>query len=193
MLHVTDQELIDGTWTATTLAGTTKVWSKDSPRYYETARFTLHRRFGFGRLVFQTDQDLAIMDEDATDTTHINGICEGFEPSWRPGTQWIVFIHRCGVTGTFDVSTIQADGTGLEDVLATGADDFAPDWFPDGTQMVLNSNETGNTDVYVANANGSGLTNLTNDPAADVYPAISPDGTRNSSSRATATATTTST
>lgn len=174
-LHVTKQKRIEGAWTATTLAGTTKTWSKGAPRYFETGRFTLHRRFGFGRLVFQSQQSLFMMDEDGTDLSPIDGICEGFEPSWRPSTQQIAFMHRCGPTGTFDVSVMGVDGNGLDELLATATDDFAPDWSHDGQQLALNSQETGDPEVYVVNADGGGLTNLTNDPASDLYPAFSPD------------------
>jgi len=51
-LHVVEQRQIDGTWTGTKLAGTTRLWTKRAPRYHQTGKFTLHRKFGFGRLVF---------------------------------------------------------------------------------------------------------------------------------------------
>lgn len=177
-LHVVKQARIDGVWTATRLAGTTRIWTKSAPRYHHTGRFTLDRRFGLGRLVFQGGQNLFVMDGDGTDEHHVGGICEGFEPSWRPSTQEIAFIHRCGPTGTFEVSAISANGTGLRELLATGTDESGPNWSNDGRQLTLTSDEAGNRDVFVMNADGSGLTNLTNDAGTDAYPAFSPDGTQ---------------
>lgn len=175
--HVTERELIDGVWTATEIKGTTRDWFRTDPRYHHTGTFVLRRAYGYGRLVFQSDQQLWVMDEDGTHRSQVGGVCEGFEPSWRPDTQEISFIHRCGATGTFDVSTIRTNGTGLQEMLATATDESGPDWSNDG-RLAMTSDETGDRDVYVMNANGSGLTNLTNDPSTDAYPAFSPDGSR---------------
>lgn len=176
VLRAVERERIDGVWTATELVGTTRVWARSAPRYHDTGRFTLNRRFGLGRLVFQSEQDLFIMDGDGTDRHAVGGICEGFEPSWRPSTQQIAFIHRCGPTGTFEVSAIRANGTGLQELLATDTDESGPNWSNDG-RLTLTSDTVGNRDVFVMNADGSGLTNITNHPATDAYPAFSPDGT----------------
>ena len=176
-LKVVEQARIDGIWTATKLVGTTRVWSKSAPRYHDSGRFTLYRRFGLGHLVFQSGQHLFTMDGDGTDVHPVGGICEGFEPSWRPSTKEIAFIHRCGPTGTFEVSAIGVNGAGLRELVATDTDESGPDWSNDG-RLTLTSDSAGNRDVFVADANGNGLTNLTNDAATDAYPAFSPDGTQ---------------
>jgi TolB protein len=175
-LRVVERRMIDGTWTATKLTGEMKDWSKGAPKYHRVEKFTIHRHFGFGKLVFQASQHLAMMDGDGTNRRMIGGICEGFEPSWRPSTNEVAFIHRCGVSGTFDVSSIGSDGTGLHELLATSTDEAGPDWSNDG-RLTMASDQTGDRDVYVMNADGTGLTNITNNAATDTYPAFSPDGT----------------
>jgi Tol biopolymer transport system component len=85
------------------------------------------------------------------------------------------------LTGHSDVYTINPDGTArrqLTHVSATQAAG-APDWSPDGTKIVYESNQTGDYRIWVMNADGSGQRQLTNDPGfADLEPAWSPDGTR---------------
>jgi Tol biopolymer transport system component len=53
-----------------------------------------------------------------------------------------------------------------------------PDWSPDGTKIVYQSDATGGGDLYVMNRDGSGQTRLTGDPAFEFGPAWSPDGTQ---------------
>ena len=177
VLRVVERERIDGVWTATELVGTTRVWARSAPRYHDTGRFTLNRRFGLGRLVFQSEQDLFIMDGDGTDRHAVGGICEGFEPSWRPSTQQIAFIHKCGPTGTFEVSVVSAHGTGFRQMMTSDQDDFGPDWSTDG-RLALSSWATGDAEIYTMAADGSDVVQITSNPALDFYPSWSPDGSQ---------------
>jgi Tol biopolymer transport system component len=58
--------------------------------------------------------------------------------------------------------------------------DAAPDWSPDGTQLVFNSNRSGNSEVYRMKASPEGRlnkpVNLSRSPAMDSAPSWSPDG-----------------
>ncbi len=130
-----------------------------------------------GRLVFQSGEQTWVMDADGQGQYQVTGVCEGLEPSWRPGTDEIAFINRCGPTGSFEISAILSDGSGFRQLLTSEADDSGPDWSNDG-RLALTSDLSGDRDVYVMNADGSNLVNLTNDPARDEYPSFSPDGTQ---------------
>jgi TolB protein len=52
----------------------------------------------------------------------------------------------------------------------------APDWSPDGTQIVFVSSVGGSPDIYVANADGTGVRSFAAGRSGEDYPAWSPDG-----------------
>jgi TolB protein len=59
--------------------------------------------------------------------------------------------------------------------FSTG-DDRYPDWSPDGTQIVFESDRYGNKDLFVVPVTGGAGTQITSDSAWDARPAWSPDG-----------------
>lgn len=73
------------------------------------------------------------------------------EAKWSPdGTRLV--LERQGTGGT-EVWTMNADGTGLTQVLAVGSAVHSnPAWSPDGTQIVYSNN----CELHVMNADGSG-------------------------------------
>ena len=73
---------------------------------------------------------------------------------------------------------MNADGTGQTRLTNNGAEDSAPAFSPDGSQIVYAPLSAGNREIYVMNADGSGQTNLSNNSAPEDVPAFSPDGWR---------------
>ena len=118
-------------------------------------------------------------------------------PAWSPDGQRLVFNSWANVDGTGikppqtrDIFVINVDGTGLTnltqhikmkgrgstaDILA---DDFRPDWSPDGRKIAFTTTRDGNLAIYLMNADGTGPTRLTNNTASDRGPKWSPDGTK---------------
>lgn len=80
--------------------------------------------------------------------------------------------------GDADIYLINADGSGIINLTNHPANDFSPDWSPDGSQLVFRTNRDGNHEIYVMNADGSNPVNLTNHTAEERSPAWSPDGTQ---------------
>jgi Tol biopolymer transport system component len=118
-------------------------------------------------------------------------------PAWSPNGQRIAFSSWGNADGsgvkppqTRDIFVINVDGTGLtnltQNIKAEGrqgttdvlADDFRPDWSPDGRKIAFTTNRDGNQEIYLMNADGSAATRLTNNTASDRGPKWSPDGTR---------------
>jgi len=70
-----------------------------------------------------------------------------------------------------------ADGSDQRRLTRSPAKDLDPDWSPDGSRLVFQSNRRDrNWDLYTILADGSGLERLTGSPAAEWAPAWSPDG-----------------
>jgi Tol biopolymer transport system component len=81
--------------------------------------------------------------------------------------------------GDFEIYTMNSDGSGVLQLTSDPADDFNPNWSPDGNKIAFASNRGagGDYDVYVMNSDGSGVIQLTSDAANDWTPNWSPDGT----------------
>ncbi len=118
-------------------------------------------------------------------------------PAWSPDGKRIGFNSWANVDGTGieppqrrDVFVINVDGTGLtnltQQIKVEGrgstadilADDFRPDWSPDGRKIAFTTNRDGNLEIYFMNADGTGPTRLTHNSASDRGPKWSPDGTK---------------
>jgi TolB protein len=108
--------------------------------------------------------------------------------AWSPDGSRLAFAATLG--GTFEILTVQADGSGLRRLTDNAAYDDIPMWSPDGGRVTFVS-DRGRTssipnfkpqDIYVMNADGSGQTRLNAgaefEQAYSSAPAWSPDGRR---------------
>jgi len=97
----------------------------------------------------------------------------------------IVFIAN--PTGTWQMYTINADGTGMTQITnlpATTIEGWAPSFSPDGKKIAFCHDMSGAPEIYTINADGTGLTRLTFDKLFDCVPRWSPDGRRIAFARA---------
>jgi Tol biopolymer transport system component len=96
----------------------------------------------------------------------------------------IVFTSNIDPAGRWDLFTMRSDGTGVKrlTILPDPSSPFsAPDWSPDGTQLVFTSPSPSSRlgQVYRIDADGSGLTQLTHGTGIDADSASwSPDGSK---------------
>ena len=88
-------------------------------------------------------------------------------------------VGRIVFTRGDDVWTMSADGSSQANVTqSAGARDANPDWSPDGSRILFDSDRDGNRELYVMNADGSGGVRLTSSPGSDSAGVWSPDGSR---------------
>ncbi|MGI8655313.1 MAG: LpqB family beta-propeller domain-containing protein [Pyrinomonadaceae bacterium] len=80
--------------------------------------------------------------------------------------------------GSFQIYTMNSDGSNQINVSNSAADDISPAWSPDGSKLAFVSDRDGNNEIYTMNADGSNQQRLTDNAANDLSPAWSPDNTR---------------
>jgi Tol biopolymer transport system component len=151
------------------------VWSPDGERI----------AFVFSKEDEDHNIDIYLMDQDGSDPVRLTEF-ESIEvdPTWSPDGTKIAFSSgqdtytdmMQGVVSVFNIFVMAPDGSGVERLTDIEAKNMAPDWSPDGNNLVFQTDRDGNLEIYLMNADGSGQTNLTNDPSDDQTPAWSPDG-----------------
>ena len=69
--------------------------------------------------------------------------------------------------GNAEVYVMGVDGTQPKNVTNDPADDYSPEWSPEGRELAFISDRSGKTEVYVVAADGTNLRQLTDDPEAN--------------------------
>ncbi|MGH2712242.1 MAG: phosphodiester glycosidase family protein, partial [Actinomycetota bacterium] len=102
------------------------------------------------------------------------------DPSWDPTSSRIVFSRQEKNSETFDLFTMNADGTSKSKIKIPGAaNNRQPDWSSTGPIAFVRSLRAQDTsNIFTVNEDGSGLGQLTDThaPGYDAAPAWSPSG-----------------
>ncbi len=140
-----------------------------------------HRKPSFSpdatRLVYVADGDLYVLnlsDADAKPVPLTATPETEDDPDWSPEGGRIAYISDAA--GTFDIYTMQTDGSDVQQLTTTTANETAPAWSPDASKLAFVSDLDGNNDIYTMRASGGNRTQLTEDPADDLSPSWSADG-----------------
>ena len=82
----------------------------------------------------------------------------------------IAFVSGRG-GGDDEIFVMNADGSGATPLTDNNVRDFHPDWSPDGTRIVFDSQRDGDRDIYVMDHDGGNVICLTpNSSNVDMQP-----------------------
>jgi len=82
------------------------------------------------------------------------------------------------VDNTFDIWSMQTDGSDPKQLTKNTAGDGDPSFSPDGGKIAFVSSRDGNSEIYVMNADGTNQKRLTINTVTDQDPSWSPDGSK---------------
>jgi eukaryotic-like serine/threonine-protein kinase len=146
---------------------------------------------GLGQIAYASDRtgvpQLFMSNVDGTDLVQLTNIDNGAcQPSWAPDGARLVFVSPClhrvdspreSYTDT-SLYTINADGTGLKQLMNIPGADLEPAWSPDGKRIAFTSIRDGNKQIYLLDVDSQSVIRLTK-PDVNIensQPAWSPDG-----------------
>jgi len=97
---------------------------------------------------------------------------------WHPSGDSLIYAST-RPDGNYDIRTINSDGSGLTELIATAAEEKWPCYNPvNPDQVVFQSDAAGNTDIWVYTISTATAVNITaGSPFRDEAPSWSPDGT----------------
>jgi len=107
----------------------------------------------------------------------IDGCAEGNDDTTvTPSNDGLIAFtsHR---DGNWDIYTMRADGSDIQQLTNDRTSNEHPMWSPDGLEIVFHSID-GTQDIFVIGVNDSSIVQLTYDAGKDENPAWSPDGSR---------------
>ncbi|MGB7805047.1 MAG: hypothetical protein WBM72_05540 [Actinomycetota bacterium] len=98
---------------------------------------------GNGKIAFvQFDGgfDIYSVDVDGSDLDRLTGARSDYEPAWSPDGTKIAYDRI--VQGTYQIFTMNADGSDRKQLSSGQADNLWSTWSPDGSKLAFTSTET---------------------------------------------------
>jgi TolB protein len=77
------------------------------------------------------------------------------EVTFSPDGRFIAYAANR--TGNFDIWVVNRDGSGLQNLTNSAAQEIAPTWSPSGTQIAFISDRAGTNQLYVMSSSGTGV------------------------------------
>ena len=115
------------------------------------------------RMVFETNQGLGsnigIINLDGTGRAVIGA---GQFPAWSPDGAKIIFSRVPPAESSYQLFTMNPDGSGVTQLTSGNFNDQYPAWSPDGQKIVFVRNISGTVGLWTMNADGTGQVGFAN-------------------------------
>jgi hypothetical protein len=121
------------------------------------------------------DEDIFIADIDGGTVENLTD-SPGIQEESADWSSQGPIVFDSDETGTFEIYSINADGSGKRQLTDNTWDDKRPEWSPEGDQIAFESRQFGGNDIHVMDADGENERSLTETEADEGVPAWSPDG-----------------
>lgn len=136
------------------------------------------------KIVFCIENDIYVMNDDGSSRRQLtkNTVSRDKDPHWSPDGKTIAFGRRLGRSqSTYELFTMNANGTNVQRLTDNTVIDGGPSWSPDGKSIAFTSTRSGKWEVHVidlATLDVTQLTDVNEDGGrGSVDPDWSPDGT----------------
>jgi Tol biopolymer transport system component len=118
---------------------------------------------------------IAVLDLGTGRSTVLTQLQSPF-PRWSPGGRKLLYWSNR--SGSNELWTMNADGSGAERLSDGGGGYHEADWSPDGSRIVFRRVTTDGGDIWTINADGTGAAPLYTAPRMQLHPRWAPDGQR---------------
>jgi hypothetical protein len=138
------------------------------------------------RIAFTSVRDgnaeIYVMNADGTGQVNRTNSAGTADERAAWSTAWpfnkIAFDTNRGTGGNREIYLMNSDGTAQTNLTNHSAEDFSPNYSPDGTKIAFDTTRgtSSNKEIFTMNADGTAQTNRTSNAAQDFRPAWSPQG-----------------
>ncbi len=116
---------------------------------------------------------ISVMNSDGTNPHYL---ASGTSPVWSRDGSKIAFFSQGGFGDPEQIFVINTDGSNIRQLTNGSFRNWFPNWSPDGTKIVFESERDGDYEIYTMMADGTQQSRLTVNASGDRFPNWSPDG-----------------
>ena len=100
-------------------------------------------------VVYNLNDDIWKIETTGGAPVQLTDLGRDWYPHWGEANDKIVFQRLSLTGGAEDIMVMNADGSDVQEVVATRSSEYSPSWSPDCSKIVYYGHRFGNFDIYV--------------------------------------------